>query len=53
MAQTQIMLSIRMAWWAIPAAYVVSIVYRPFVGTKRALDAAEWVCLRGLRVEVK
>jgi len=50
---TQITLSVRLAWWTIPAAWLIARAYRPFVGTKRALDAAEWVCLRGIRIEVK
>jgi hypothetical protein len=46
-------LTVRFAWWAFPAAYVIAFAYRPFVGTARALDVAEWTCLRALRIEMK
>lgn len=53
MAQCEIKLSVRLAWWAMPSAYLIALFYRPFVGADRAIKVAEWICLRGIRIELK
>jgi hypothetical protein len=53
MAQIAISVSVRLAWWAKPLAYLVAFSTWRFVGEKRALFYAGKAMCRGLRIKVK